>query len=121
MWCKLDKTINNLCFNSHHPEHAETILKSSILRTYARSFTPSPHPQVSAFDIPSPLSEDVLYGRPLSPNILVFPQYFWQVYASESDEYPEFQSKCGLLVHWWPFLQLLQTCLFSHMIGRYSS
>ena len=43
-------------------KHAETIKKSTSLRTSARSFTPSPGPHVSAFDqTPSPR----LCGRPL--------------------------------------------------------
>src|SRR6218665_320541 len=59
---------NNLYFNRHHPQrecrakHAETIKKSTSLRTSARSFTPSPRPHVSAFDqTPSPR----LCGHPL--------------------------------------------------------
>jgi len=69
MWYKSNKTNNNLYFNSHHPQgvsakHAETILKSAILRTSARSFAPL---LLSAFDhTPSPVSADVLYGWPLT-------------------------------------------------------
>jgi len=46
-------------------QHAEAIEKSTSLRTSARSFSP-----LSAFDqTHSPVSADVLYGRPLTlPN-----------------------------------------------------
>src|SRR6218665_909812 len=65
---------NNLYFNRHHPQvvsakHAETIKKSTSLRTSARSFTPSPCPHLTK--PPSPVSADVLYGRPLMDVSLV--------------------------------------------------
>ena len=44
-------------------KHAEIIKKSTSLRTSARSFTPSLCPHLTK--PPSPVSADVLYGRPL--------------------------------------------------------
>jgi len=47
-------------------KHGETIEKSAILRTSARSFTPLPPVRMCPHLTlpPSPVSADVLYGRP---------------------------------------------------------
>src|SRR6218665_1166428 len=66
LWCKWYKMNNNLYFNRHHQyrvsaKHAETI-KSTSLRTSARSFTPSLCLHVSAFDQTPSLRTSLMGG-----------------------------------------------------------